>query len=151
MEKSPESHLVDPEELELPETVFSRDISNKVFQDIVAKTISRFPEVSLKEETFFDQVIPLTEKHRGIIATQDPATKSIKVSIELSVAYGTNIPQKAEEIQSAVVEDLSRMTGLHVAEVHIVFKNIIRDTQLSTPDQPNIMGKTVQEEFEHEF
>ena len=94
-EKARETPSLDPQEFELPETIFSRNINNKVFQGIIEKALSHISDVCLQGETLLDQVIGRSEKYRGITTIQDPASKSVKVKIELSVKYGTNIPQKA--------------------------------------------------------
>ena len=153
-EKADKIHPIDPQEFELPETTFSRDINNKVFHGIIEKVISRISGVSLQGETLLDHVIGRTEKYRGITTIQEPASKSIKVKIELSVKYGTNIPQKAEEVHSAITEELTKMTGLHVSEIHVVFKDLIKDDlpgQLTPPTSfPDVMP-TYQDEFENDF
>lgn len=33
--------------------------------------------------------------------------------------------KKAEEIQNAILESLTDLTGLHVGSVHVIFKNLI--------------------------
>lgn len=146
---------IDPQEFELPETVFSRDINNHVFHGIVEKTLERISGVALQGETLIDQMIGRPEKFRGIAATQDPATQSIKVQLELSVTYGTNIPQKAEEIQTAVAEDLTKFTGLHVSEVHVIFSDLLHENSFGqsklTPSLSEVIGTTIQEEFEDDF
>lgn len=153
-EKERSTNPIDPQEFELPETTFSRDINNKVFQGIVEKVISRINGISLQGETLLDQVIGRTEKYRGITTIQDPATKSIRVKIELSVKYGTNIPQKADEIHAAVVEELTKMTGLHVAEVHVVFKDLIKEEPVGQASLSSALPDTIpnyREEFENDF
>src|SRR5690606_1940504 len=104
--------------------------NNHVFHGIVEKTLARISGVALQGATIIDQMIGRPEKFRGITATQDPSTQSIKVQLELSVKYGTNIPQKAEEIQAAVTEDLTNFTGLHVSEVHVIFKDLLQENSL---------------------
>jgi uncharacterized alkaline shock family protein YloU len=46
-------------------------------------------------------------------------------------AYGICIPEKADEIQLKVTQELSRLTGLHVSLVHVIFKNLITKTELA--------------------
>ena len=65
------------------------------------------------------------ERISGIYVEQDPKTHSIQVKIEVGVAYGIVIPQKAQEIQQKVAQELSQLTGLHVSLVHVIFKNLI--------------------------
>jgi len=52
------------------------------------------------------------------------------VKVEVNVAYGISIPDKAEEIQARLAQEISRLTGLHVGCVHVVFKNLISSQDL---------------------
>lgn len=147
---------IDPKEFELPETVFSRDIENKVFQGIIAETLSHISGISPIGDSLLDQVIGRSEKMKGIFAEQDAENSSLKIRLELSVHYGINIPQKAEEIQNAIVKDVTAMTGLHVSEVHIVFKELHVETPKekylgSPPSFQEVTGTAIQEEFEDDF
>lgn len=118
---------IDIKEVELPETVFIRDIESRVFQSIVVQCLSHIEGVALIEGNFIDNLLgrDSSESLKGIIVEQDPKTHSVGVKMEISVAYGVCIPQKAEEVQIKVAEELSRYTGLHVHLVHVVFKNLI--------------------------
>jgi len=61
----------------------------------------------------------------GVIITQDSKNHSVAVRVELNVAYGISIPDKAEEVQARISEEVTRYTGLHVSEVHVVVKDIL--------------------------
>lgn len=113
-------------ELELPETVFIRDIENKVFQGIVLQCLASIPDITLLEGTFIDTIFNRgsVEGIKGISTEQDNKSHSISVKIEVNINFGIRIPDKAEEIQTVVSEELTRLTGLHVSCVHVVFKNI---------------------------
>ena len=65
------------------------------------------------------------ERVKGIQIEQDNKTHSIKIKIAVNVCYGVSIPEKAEEIQKKVIEEVTRYTGLHVATIHLIFKNVI--------------------------
>lgn len=129
--KGPRIHRVDTKEFELPDTVFISDIDTQVFQGIVLQCLSEVKGISLVEGTFFDSILGRggPEVGSAIQSEQDSANHSVSIKIEVDVDYGLSIPAKAEEIQSKVVEAITRLTGLHVSSVHIVFKNIL------TPDQ----------------
>lgn len=118
---------IDTKELELPDTVFIRDIETKVFQSIVLQCLTQISGVALVEATLIDNLLGRDQGERvtGIEVEQDQKTHSVKVKVEVDVAYGASIPDKAEEIQWLVTKDISRLTGLHVAAVHVVFKNLI--------------------------
>lgn len=72
--------------------------------------------------------------------------------------YGTSIPGKAEEIQTKIAEEITKLTGLHVASVHVVFKNVISmeqanklNQQATNPGPSHLMGSDLGEEYSDEF
>lgn len=122
-----DSKKVDTKEFEFPETLFVRDIDNRVFQGIVLQVLAAIEGISLVEGNFIDNLLgrSTVESIKGIQADQDMRNHSISIKLEINVAYGISIPEKAEEIQSQVSEQLTKLTGLHVSSVHVVFKNVI--------------------------
>lgn len=117
---------IDTKELELPETVFIRDIETKVFQSIVLQSLSQVEGVETLEGNLFDNLLgDGVDGVKGIHVDQDQKNHSIHVRIEINVAYGISIPDKAEEIQNKILRDISRLTSLHVGAVHVIFKNLI--------------------------
>ena len=117
---------IDTKELELPNTVFIRDIESKVFQSIVLQCLARLDGVETLEGNLFDSLLgDSLDGVKGIHVDQDQKSHSVNVRVEINVAYGICIPEKAEEIQTRIVEDISNLTGLHVATVHVIFKNLI--------------------------
>jgi uncharacterized alkaline shock family protein YloU len=117
---------IDTKEVELPETVFVRDIENKVFQSIVLQCLAQIEGVETLEGNLFDSLLgDSLDGVKGIHVEQDQKSHAVKVRIEINVAYGVSIPEKAEEIQNKILQDISRLTSLHVGMVHVVFKNLI--------------------------
>lgn len=147
-----DAQQLDPLEFELPDTTYSRDIENKLFQGIVLKTLSRISGIGLLEGTFLGNLI---DKIKGISTEQDAKTQSVKIKIEVSIQYGLSIPKKAEEIQTAVVEEITKMTGLRVSEIHVVFKELMREEapqeEAPSPPIPIEVASTFSHEFESEF
>lgn len=150
---------VDPKEFEFPETVFVRDIENRVFQGIVLEVLSRIDGISLVEGNFIDNLLgrgSTTENVKGIQAEQDLQNHTISIKVEVNVFYGIPIPEKAEEIQTHITEEITKLTGLHVASVHVVFKNVIperaKKERLIMPADfaPAEVGERV-EEYTDEF
>lgn len=134
-----EALKVDTKEFELPETLYVRDIDNRVFQGIILQTLSKIQGISPIEGGFIGHILGQSHTAKGITAEQDPKTQSISATIEVRVAYGVSIPEKAEEIQTKVARELSSMTGLHVSSVHVVFKELIPQdspTKKQTPSAP---------------
>lgn len=118
---------LDTKEFELPETLFVRDIENKVFQGIVLQCLSQIEGITLIEGNFIDSIFGRTsaESVKGIVAEQDNKNHCVNIKVEVNICYGVTIPEKAEEIQTKIAEEITRLTGLHVACVHVVFKNVI--------------------------
>lgn len=118
---------VDIKEFEFPETVYVRDIENQVFQGIVLKCLAEVEGITLIEGNFLDSILgrESLEGIKGIHAEQDSKSQSVSIRIEINVCFGISIPEKAQEIQEKVDAEITRLTGLHVSCVHVVFKNIV--------------------------
>lgn len=117
---------LDAKELTLPETVYIRDIETRVFQAIVLHCLAKIEGVGLLEGNLFDSLLGReVERVKGINVEQDSKKNSVEVRAEINVVYGFSIPEKAEEVQTKIVEEVSRWTGLHVASVHVIFKNMV--------------------------
>lgn len=152
---------IDPNEFELPETTFSHDVENKVFQGIILQCLAHIEGISLVEGNIIDSILGRSgpESIKGITAEQDSHSQSVKVRIEINICYGNSIPDKAEEIQAKIAEEITRLTGLHISSVHIVFKNVIpyeqlkkAHTPLSTGSNINIIPETqIREDYSDEF
>jgi len=141
---------MDAREIELPETVFVRDIETRVFQGIVVQSLAKISGIGLLEGNLFDSLLGREiESVKGIHVEQDQKKHSVSIRVEINVVYGISIPEKAEEIHTLLVEEISRWTGLHVASVHIIFKDLIhvQAEEGSTPE------RTTEEagEFEEAF
>lgn len=126
------SNLLDTKEFELPDTLFVWDIENRVFQGIVLQCLSVIPGISLLEGNLIDSLFSrgTVDGIKGIQVEQDSKGHCVNVKIEVNIDYDVSIPQKAAEIQDAVTEKIVQLTGLHVASVQIVFKNVLLPTAL---------------------
>ena len=132
----------DTKELELPDTVFIRDIESRVFQTIALQTLSSIEGVAMMEGNLIDSFLGRdgADRMKGIHVEQDQKNRSVKLKVEINVTYGVSLPQKAEEIQNRMAEEVSRLTGLHVSCVHVVFKNLILPhTEEIKEDVPEIV------------
>lgn len=152
---------IDTKEFELPDTLFISDIDTKVFQGIVLQCLSQIEGIALVEGNFIENIFGRggPEVGSGIHSEQDTNKQSVSIKIEVNISYGISIPEKAEEIQSKVVEEITKLTGLRVASVHVVFKNIIPTDQtqktLSRLDNllkhPAHAGTKKESEYSDEF
>lgn len=118
--------LVENQEYDYPETIYIRDIDNRVFQGIVIQSLASIEGISLLEGGFIDHLFSRShsENVKGISVEQDGKSQSVSIHIEVNVAYGVAIPPKAEEIQRRVSAQVTALTGLHVNTVHVVFKGL---------------------------
>lgn len=121
---------------ELPETIFSSDIEDKVYQGIVVNTLSSIQGIHLIEGSFFQALIGKTDKVKGIHIEQEPLQHSVKIQIEVNVQFGVSLPEKAEEIQVKVAQEVTKMTSVHVAEVHVMFRDLIPEEVMKEPSTP---------------
>jgi len=121
------NEIVDSKEIDLPDTIFIRDIETRVFQTIALQTLASIEGVSMMEGNLIDSFLGRDgpDRVKGIHVDQDQKNHSVKLKIEINIAYGISLPEKAEEIQTKLSEEISRMTGLHVSCVHVVFKNLV--------------------------
>ncbi len=159
--KKVDAKKVDTKEFELPETLYVRDIENRVFQGIVVQCLSQIEGVALLEGNLIDSLLGRSGVEggiKGIYAEQDSKNKSISIKVEINIDYGCAIPEKAEEIQTKIAEDITRLTGLHVSSVHLVFKNVIipMATQKSllsesNKEQRRLTDSNIEEEYSDEF
>ncbi|SCA63805.1 Uncharacterized protein SCG7086_BE_00120 [Chlamydiales bacterium SCGC AG-110-P3] len=151
----------DTKEFELPETVFVRDIENRVFQAIVLQCLAKVEGIGLVEGNFLDNILgrSATENVKGIFAEQDSTDQTVAIRVEVNIRYGIPIPQKAEEIQSRISEEVTKLTGLHISRVHVVFKSILHNdstkqlmSQKDASLSPPIASESaLEDEFTDEF
>ena len=132
-----DSKKVDTKEFEIPETVYVRDIENRVFQGIVLQVLANIEGIALTEGNLFDNLLGRSpiENVKGIYSEQDMQNHTISIKVEVNICYGLSIPEKAEEIQSKVAEEITKLTGLHVACVHVIFKSILSPENCQTVDR----------------
>ena len=157
--KQDASSKLDTKEFNLPDTIFSRDIENRVFQGIIIKSLSDVTGIGLIDGSFFDTLIGRLDRVKGIYTEQDQASHSLKIRIELNVSYGISIPEKAEEVQAKVIEAITRLTGMRVSEVHVIFKELITKDEAFSKNKkerkaiapPEDINRAVQNEFEENY
>lgn len=144
---------MDAKEIDLPETVFSRDIDSKVFQGIVLQCLAKIKGIALSSGNLIDSILGRDlEKIKGIHIEQDLKKHSVYIRVEVNIIYGISIPEKAEEIQNRIIEEVITYTGLHVSCVHVIFKNLITESQiLEMESNKKNMQKESDEEYSHRF
>jgi uncharacterized alkaline shock family protein YloU len=146
---------IDSKELSLPETTFSRDIESKIFQAIIFQCLLKIEGISLPGKNLIDSILGRDAKDRytGINVEQDLKEHSVSIKVEVNIKYGLSIPEKSEEIQSKIIEEISKLTGLHVSCVHVIFKNLILEITNEQEDEieeeeEDKSSKNIEEEYE---
>lgn len=144
---------LDTKEIDIPETIYIRDIETRVFQSITIKCLSSIDGVGLLEGTLMDNLLGREglERIKGIYVEQDPKNRSVSIKVELNVYYGISLPEKSEEIQEKIVQEVTRLTGLHVTSVHVVFKNLLLERPKLEGDQASSEEDTPLEEDLEDF
>lgn len=114
---------------------FGQEIEDRVFQAIALQCLAKIEGVSLIEGNIIDHLFgrSSTERIRGINVSQD-GSGALRIKVEVNMAYGISIPDKAKEIQQKIAEEMKALTGLSVSSVHVVFKNLI----LPEPEKPQV-------------
>lgn len=138
----------DSKEIELPETVFIRDVETRVFQSIALQCLAKIEGVSIIEGNLIDNLLGRdgTDRVKGIYVEQDQKNHSVNLRLEVNIVYGISIPAKAEEIQNKIAEEVSELTGLHVGSVHVIFKNLIsKETLLLKNGKAERTGEVIVE------
>ena len=60
------------------------------------------------------------------------------IEVYLVIKYGYKIPEVAEEVQKAVLEEVSKLTGLKVVEVNVYVQNVrMEETEETTEEFEN--------------
>lgn len=149
---------VDTKEFKLPETVFSRDIETRVIQVIILQCLSKIEGVGCLEGNLIDALFGReVERVKGIFVEQESKLHSLKIRVEINVQYGISIPEKTEEVQAKIVDEIVSLTGLHVSTVHVVVKGLIpkenKEKQKDRPYPSNFLEgeEGIGEEFTEEF
>ena len=140
----------DQKELHLPDTLFIRDIETRVFQGIVLQSLAKIEGIGLLEGNLFDSLLGREiESIKGIHVEQDQKKHSVNIRVEINIVYGISIPEKSEEIQTCLVEQISKWTGLHVGSVHVIFKDLIHrlSQESSEEESPAVEPGEFEEAF----
>lgn len=116
---------------------FVRDIEPRVLEGIVLQILSKIEGIGLIEGNIFESLLGgELERAKGIYVKEDQSGNSVSIRVEINVAYGVAIPEKADEVQEKLASGITCWTGLNVSAVHVVFKELI---------SPNVLEETEEE------
>jgi uncharacterized alkaline shock family protein YloU len=154
--KNDELLKMDTQEMDLPETTYIRDIDSRVFQGIILQCLSKIEGIGLIGGNLIDSLFGRDiDRIKGIVVEQDLKKHSVLVRVEINVLYGISIPEKAEEVQNKIIEEITTYTGLHVSCVHVIFKNLITSLDMLPegipPKDKPLEEETNETEYSHGF
>lgn len=146
---------------EVTTVAFGQEIEDKVFQSIALQCLAKIEGVSLIEGNIIDHLFgrSSSDRIRGISIQQDAKSRALNVRVEINAEYGVMLPQKAEEIQKKIAEEMKTLTGLNVSGVHVVFKNLVvpqkelekKSAAIDFDDVPEHHEESVELETEEEL
>ena len=120
------------------------ELGNIRIADDVVKTIAA--KVAVDVEGVYKLAGGVVDEVSKMLGKKRP-TNGVKVevgevecSIEvyLVIKYGYKIPEVAEEVQKAVLEEVSNLTGLKVVEVNVYVQNVrMEETEETTEEFEN--------------
>lgn len=112
-------------ELEVVKTEFCREVDTRVLQGIVLQVLAKIEGIAFIEGTLFDSLLGRDlERIKGIHVEQQKG-KGVVIKVEINIVYGISIPKKSEEIQNRLMQEVALWTGLEIASIHIIFKELI--------------------------
>src|ERR1700739_4529511 len=96
-------HL-DRKEIELPDTVFIRDIDSRVIEALCHQCLMKISGVTPLEANILDNLLgrDAAEVLKGIHVVQDEKKQTVHIKLDVNIAYGYSIPEKAEEVQMKI-------------------------------------------------
>ena len=54
----------------------------------------------------------------------DLSDDDVKIEVKINVAYGVHVPTLAVEIQTAIIEEVEKITGMRVSQVNIIVQEL---------------------------
>lgn len=102
-------------------------IHENVIASIVRKaTLGVEGVVRLAGSTFVDNLAEIVGSRRihdrAISITIDK--DSVKIEVKINVAYGVHVPTLAAEVQAVIMEEVEKITGMHVTQVNIIVQEL---------------------------
>lgn len=100
-------------------------ISDEVVKTLVAKVAVEVEGVYKLAGGVVDEVSKMLGKKRLTNGVKvEVGEKECSIEVYIVVEYGYRIPEVAEEVQKAILESVSNLSGLKVVEVNVYVQNI---------------------------
>ena len=102
-------------------------IHENVIASIVRKVACSVEGVSkISGSSFVDNIAEMvgSKKMHDRSITVEMGDSSVSVEVSINLVYGVSLPEVAQKVQKAVSDEIIRLTGLKVAKVNIVIREI---------------------------
>lgn len=76
---------------------------------------------------------------RAITVNMDGSDVSIEVKV--NIAYGIHVPTLAAEVQTAVMEEVEKITGMHVAQVNVIVQELDDEVEFEDESESETENK----------
>ena len=114
-------------------------IADDVVKTIAAKAVADVEGVYKLAGGVVDEVSKMLGKKRPTNGVKvEVGEVECSIEVYLVIKYGYKIPEVAEEVQKAVLEEVSNLTGLKVVEVNVYVQNVrMEETEETTEEFEN--------------
>ena len=114
-------------------------IADEVVKTIAAKAAADVEGVYKLAGGVVDEVSKMLGKKRPTNGVKvEVGEVECSIEVYLVIKYGYKIPEVAEEVQKAVLEEVSNLTGLKVVEVNVYVQNVrMEETEETTEEFEN--------------
>ena len=114
-------------------------IADDVVKTIAAKAATDVEGVYKLAGGDVDEVSKMLGKKRPTNGVKvEVGEVECSIEVYLVIKYGYKIPEVAEEVQKAVLEEVSNLTGLKVVEVNVYVQNVrMEETEETTEEFEN--------------
>lgn len=114
-------------------------IADDVVKTIAAKAAVDLEGVYKLAGGVVDEVSKMLGKKRPTNGVKvEVGEVECSIEVYLVIKYGYKIPEVAEEVQKAVLEEVSNLTGLKVVEVNVYVQNVrMEETEETTEEFEN--------------
>ena len=113
-------------------------IADEVVKTIAAKAAGDVEGVYKLAGGVVDEVSKMLGKKRPTNGVKvEVGEVECSIEVYLVIKYGYKIPEVAEEVQKAVLEEVSNLTGLKVVEVNVYVQNVrMEEVEETTEESP---------------
>ena len=114
-------------------------IADDVVKTIAAKAATDVEGVYKLAGGVVDEVSKMLGKKRPTNGVKvEVGEVECSIEVYLVIKYGYKIPEVAEDVQKAVLEEVSNLTGLKVVEVNVYVQNVrMEETEETTEEFEN--------------